>query len=88
MPETKRPQPSRTGFYLAVTGEGEVGAGDGLRAVSHDPESVSVSTITRLYVAETYGRDDARAVRRALTVEALPDGWKQHLEEKLRRAGA
>jgi len=78
----------RTGFYLAVTREGDVGAGDEIKLLSHNPESVSVSTITRLYVAKRYGRDDARAVRRALTVEALPQGWKEYFEEKLHRAGA
>src|SRR5437762_6357535 len=39
----------RTGFYLAVTREGEVGAGDELRSISHDPNGVPVSEITRLY---------------------------------------
>ena len=78
----------RTGFYLAVTREGEVGAGDEVRLLSHNPESVSVSTVTRLYVAKRYARSDARAVRRALTVEALPEGWKEYFEEKLRRVGA
>jgi len=78
----------RTGFYLAVTRQGDVGAGDEIKLLSHNPESVSVSTITGLYVAKRYGRDDARAVRRALTVEALPQGWKEYFEEKLRRVGA
>jgi MOSC domain-containing protein YiiM len=76
----------RTGFYLAVTREGEVGVGDEIKLLSHNPESVSVSTITRLYVAKRYGRDEARAVRRALTVEALPQEWKEYLEEKWLRA--
>src|SRR3954451_24852135 len=31
----------RTGFYLAVTREGEVGAGDDLTLLSHDPDSKS-----------------------------------------------
>ena len=76
----------RTGSYLAVTREGEVGAGDEIKLLSHKPESVSVSTITRLYLAKRYGRDDAQAARRALTVEALPQGWKEYLEEKVLRA--
>src|SRR6185437_5842066 len=44
----------RTGFYLAVTREGEVGAGDDVTLLSHDPESISISEITRLYVAKAY----------------------------------
>ena len=42
---------ARTGFYLAVTREGEVGAGDEISLLSRDPSVVPVSEITRLYVA-------------------------------------
>jgi MOSC domain-containing protein YiiM len=78
----------RTGFYLAVTLEGEVGSGDEIKLFNRNPESVSVSAITRLYVAKRYGREEVQAVKRALTVEALPESWKEYFEEKLRRAGA
>lgn len=78
-------QSNRTGFYLAVTKEGEVGAGDDLTLLSHDPESVSISEITRLYVAKKYEHDDARQVRRAIAVEALPDSWRSYFLEKLDR---
>jgi MOSC domain-containing protein YiiM len=39
----------RTGFYLAVAREGEVRAGDEITLSSRDPNTVSVSEITRLY---------------------------------------
>ncbi len=77
----------RSGFYLAVLREGEVGAGDEISLISRDPESVSVSEITRLYVAREYDAENARQVRRALKVEALPDSWKEYLEQKLHRFG-
>lgn len=41
---------ARTGFYLAVTREGEVGAGDAIKLLSRDPSAVPVSEITRLFV--------------------------------------
>jgi MOSC domain-containing protein YiiM len=75
----------RTGFYLAVTREGDVGAGDEMIMLSHAPDSVSVSEIIRLYVTKSYVIDDVRQVRRALTVAALPDGWKEYFQEKLGR---
>jgi MOSC domain-containing protein YiiM len=77
----------RTGFYLAVTHEGEVAAGDVIEVLSHNPESVSISAITRLYVAKSYGEDDVQTLRRALTAEALPASWKEYFRERLRRAG-
>jgi MOSC domain-containing protein YiiM len=73
----------RSGFYLAVVREGNVGAGDEMMMLSHDPDSVPVSEITRLYVAKRYGTDDARQVRRAMAVAALPDSWKMYFQEKL-----
>lgn len=44
-----------------------------------------MSTITRLYVAKTYGGDDVLLVRKALAVKALPESWKVYFEEKLHR---
>jgi MOSC domain-containing protein YiiM len=78
----------RTGFYLAVIREGEVGAGDEIRTLSLDPHSVSVSDITRLYMAKKYDARDAAMVRQALEVEALTDSWKEFFHEKLTRLGA
>jgi MOSC domain-containing protein YiiM len=78
----------RTGFYLAVTREGEVGAGDKMTRLSHDPESISVSTITRLYVAKAYDAESIRQVQRARELTALPDSWKQYLYERAARRGA
>ena len=75
----------RTGFYLAVTREGEVGAGDEIRTLSLDPHSVPVSGITRLYLAKKYDARDAAMVRQALEVEALTDSWKEYFLDKLTR---
>ena len=73
----------RTGFYLAVTREGEVGAGDQIRLMGRDPNAVPVSEITRLYIAKRYGDDDVTWVRRALRVAALPESWKEYFRERL-----
>ena len=78
----------RTGFYFAVTREGEVGAGDEIKAVSRDDHAVPVSEITRLYIAKRYGDDDVASVRRALRVAALPESWKGYFRERLEKAGA
>src|SRR5271156_4873591 len=48
----------RTGFYLAVTREGEVGAGDEFKAIVREANGVAVSEITRLYVAKRWDADD------------------------------
>jgi MOSC domain-containing protein YiiM len=74
----------RTGFYLAVVREGEVGAGDRMATISREPNGVPVSEITRLYVAKRFGNAEIDAVRRALLVKELPESWKEYFKERLR----
>jgi MOSC domain-containing protein YiiM len=76
----------RTGFYLAVTREGEVAAGDEIKVISREGNAVPVPEITRLYVAKRYDDNDVKSVRRALRVAALPDSWKEYFRERLQRA--
>lgn len=79
----------RTGFYVAVTREGEVGAGDEFTMIGRDPDSVPVSTITELYVAKNYNSsEDIASLRQALTIAALPESWKRHLYARLENVGA
>lgn len=73
----------RSGFYLAVTTEGEVGAGDELKELSRDPNHVSISEIIRLYVAKKYRDVDIEAVRRTLQIAAFPESWKKHFRARL-----
>jgi MOSC domain-containing protein YiiM len=75
----------RTGFYLGVTREGEVGAGDEIAVIARDLNAVPVSEITRLYIAKRYGDDDVTLVRRALRVAALPESWKEYFRERLEK---
>ncbi len=75
----------RTGFYMAVAREGDVGAGDEINPIGRDPSSVPVSEITRLYIAKHYGKDDLNLLRRVLTIAALPDNWKDYFRERLQR---
>jgi MOSC domain-containing protein YiiM len=80
----------RSGFYLAVLREGEVGAGDEMKPIlqprDEHSNSVSVSDITRLYIAKRYSDEDARSVRRILQVAALPESWKEYFRERIERA--
>jgi MOSC domain-containing protein YiiM len=73
----------RTGFYVAVDPEGDVGAGDAITVLSRDVEAVSISEITRLYLAKAYSADDVALIERALQLNALPESWKEHLRQRL-----
>jgi MOSC domain-containing protein YiiM len=73
----------RTGFYLAVIREGNVGAGDQMVMIGREPSSVPLPWITRLYVTKKYSREDIADVQRVLTAPALPDNWKEYFHERL-----
>ena len=76
----------RTGFYLAVTREGQVGAGDEISLISRDENKVPVSEIMRLYVSKRFAPGDLDSLRRMMKVEALPEDWKNYFGERLERS--
>jgi MOSC domain-containing protein YiiM len=76
----------RTGFYLAVTREGEVGAGDKFTVVSRDSHAIPVPEVTRLYVAKKYVDADVTRIRGILEIESVPEDWKAYFRERLKQA--
>ena len=70
----------RTGFYLRVLREGEIGAGDEIVRVHQDENRVSVSDILKVYL----GAPDSDEVReRALRVKYLSNSWREELSEQI-----
>jgi MOSC domain-containing protein YiiM len=70
----------RTGYYLAVEVEGDVGAGDRVERTWRHPAEIPVSEITRVYASE---RDDVAAIERLVQLDALPEDWRSYFEKKL-----
>lgn len=75
----------RSGFYVAVTREGKVGAGDEIKEISRDRNQVSIADVVRLFVTKRFTSADAEVVRRAAQVEAFPESWKAEFAERLSR---
>jgi len=73
----------RSGFYFTVAREGQVGAGDEIKAIAREANAAPVSAITRLYIAKRYADEDVALVQRALRVAALPESWKEYFRERL-----
>lgn len=73
----------RTGFYLSVTKEGEVGRGDRMELIERDEHRVTVAEITRLYA---HDKTDVEAMRRAIEVEALPASWRDYFQQRIEKA--
>jgi MOSC domain-containing protein YiiM len=72
----------RSGFYLAVREEGEVGAGDEFQLIKRNEPSVTVNDVVRLYSRDRTNKD---LLRRAISVEALPESWRSYFEERLNK---
>lgn len=70
----------RTGFYLAVLREGEVGAGDQVERLSRAAEGFTVADLTSLFVRE---RRNPEKLRRAVSVAALPESWRDWIRQQL-----
>lgn len=70
----------RTGFYLAVTREGEASAGDPIRVLAREENSLTVAEIVSLYAADAANQD---LLRRAARLPGLPDGWRDYFRKRL-----
>jgi len=75
----------RGGFYLAVTREGELGAGDEISVISRDANAVPIPEITRLYVLRRWGTEDLASLRRSMQVAALPEDWKEYFRARMQK---
>ena len=73
-------QSRRSGFYLSVTREGEVGAGDPVTITARDALAVSVTDIVNLYTVDDPDQD---LLRRANELTVLPENWKEYFREQL-----
>jgi MOSC domain-containing protein YiiM len=70
----------RTGFYFAVSQEGEVGEGDLIHQLEQSERGLKVSHVTQLYTRE---KNNAALLRRAIDDEALPESWRSYFQHRL-----
>lgn len=70
----------RSGFYLKVETEGDLGAGDIVGMLEPDPAALSISELLRMYLNE---RVDVNRLRDAIAIPALPHEWRTHLQKLL-----
>ena len=70
----------RSGFYLAVTREGDLGAGDSIERVARDEGGLTVADVVRLY---TFDAANQILLERASRHPALPAGWRDYFRKRL-----
>jgi MOSC domain-containing protein YiiM len=72
-------QSRRSGFYLAVLKEGELGAGDAIELVPSDDDRVTVREIFSLFLPDP----DRSIAERATRLPALPESWRNRFRQEL-----
>jgi MOSC domain-containing protein YiiM len=70
----------RTGFYLSVSQEGEVSAGDPVKVIGYDGADVTVADIVALYAADGANQD---LLRRVSQLPGLPESWRDYFRKRL-----
>jgi MOSC domain-containing protein YiiM len=69
----------RTGFYLRVLQEGEVGAGDVIERIEVDPEKMTVQEVFHLAFRD---QENLEAIDKALRLRGLSPGWRSMFAER------
>jgi MOSC domain-containing protein YiiM len=70
----------RTGFYLAVMREGEVGSGDPIEFTERDDHDVTIADISALYSRDA---GNQQLLQRAIDLPALPESWRDYFRKRL-----
>ncbi len=76
-------QANRSGFYLRVLEEGEVGAEDDIELVTADPVGMSVAEINYLLY---FDKSNVEQAKRALQIEGMAPGWRGSFAEIVEKA--
>ena len=69
----------RSGFYLAVLQEGELGAGDAIDVIPAEGDRVTVREIFSLFLPNP----DRKIAERASVLPGLPESWRERMRERL-----
>jgi MOSC domain-containing protein YiiM len=70
----------RPGIYFAISGEGEVGAGDPIELLAEDETRMTLLELTGLIYDR---RADPESLRRALRIPALAEVIRQYFQDRL-----
>ena len=76
----------RIGFYVAVTREGEIAAGDEIIPVARNANGVSIADFLRLFLAKRFTRPDTLAVQQLFELPSVPHDWKSYFRDRLQTA--
>jgi MOSC domain-containing protein YiiM len=71
---------NRTGYYVRVLEEGDVGVGDSIERIATDPERMTIRQTVRLAFFE---QGNVAMLQKVLGIQALSQEWRSMLQEHL-----
>ena len=78
----------RIGFYLAVTQEGSVAAGDEIVPVVQNASSISIADFLRLFLTKSFTESDRASLLELYALPSVPEDWKHYFRERTSQVGA
>jgi MOSC domain-containing protein YiiM len=73
----------RSGYYLRVLEEGDIGAGDTIERIDGDERSATIDEFLQTYI---HGKNDPERLKRMLESRDLGEAWREYFEELLEKA--
>ena len=78
----------RIGFYLAVTREGDVAAGNEMIPVVQNASKISIADFLRLFLSKSFSENDRASLQELYALPSVPNDWKRYFRERTAEAGA
>jgi MOSC domain-containing protein YiiM len=70
----------RSGFYLSVSKEGRLEAGDSIDILPAEGNPIGVTDVVTLYTSR---RRDQQLLQRAIATSALPESWRDYFRHRM-----
>jgi MOSC domain-containing protein YiiM len=77
----------RTGFYFAVTKEGQVAANNEIKPLTSNANGITIAAFLELYLAKRWTSADAVSVHKLFDLPSLPNDWKSYFDHRLQDDG-
>jgi MOSC domain-containing protein YiiM len=77
----------RTGFYFAVTEEGQLAANDEIKPLTSNANGITIAAFLELYLAKQWTSGDSASVLKLFDLPSLPNDWKSYFDHRLQDDG-
>jgi MOSC domain-containing protein YiiM len=78
----------RIGFYVAITQEGQVEAGDEIKLLSRARNSICIAAFLELYMTKNWTAADRTQIRHLFALPSLPNHWKSYFDYRLQETNS